>query len=133
MTEAQAVATRVLTNPDLEWIFSPDALPEVSFSADVDGIAYYGTADRLIIAPDTITVIDFKSNAAVPATAKDCPEGVLRQMGAYSEMLAQIYPGRDIISGILWTTPQKYQEIPQNLVMEAFERAQRLDATQTPS
>ena len=99
-------------------------------TATVNGISLFGAVDRLIVTPDRVTVIDFKSNIAVPDAAENCPEGLLRQMGAYAAMLEKLYPDREIQTGILWTTTQSYMELPQNIVKSAFARSPRLDAAE---
>ncbi|MGB8811902.1 MAG: double-strand break repair helicase AddA [Paracoccaceae bacterium] len=98
-----AEAQHVLTAPALAKIFAGSALTEVAVTADFDGQRMLGTIDRLIIQPDLVLAIDFKSNAIVPKTAADIPEGIRRQMRAYSVALAQIYPDRRIETAILWT------------------------------
>jgi len=104
-------------------------LAEVAVHGTLAGHIVLGTIDRLIVTHNKITVIDFKTNLAVPANEDMCPEGILRQMGAYSEILAQIYPGRDIETGILWTATGQYMSLTQNIVREACERAHYLDVT----
>ena len=101
--ELLAEATRVLTTPDLAPIFGPDALTEVSITAEFEGQRLYGTIDRLLIWPDRVLIVDYKSNQIVPETADQVPEGLRRQMQAYAEAMRQIYPGRHIDTAILWT------------------------------
>ena len=98
---------RMLTTPSLAPLFAPGTLAEVELTATVPelgGRRLQGAIDRLLIATDHVLAVDYKSNAVVPATAAEVPEGILRQMGAYAAMLAQIYPGRRIETAILWTT-----------------------------
>ncbi|WP_170600766.1 double-strand break repair helicase AddA [Ruegeria arenilitoris] len=114
----------VLTAPDLTPVFAPDALAEVPVSATLDGRRIHGVIDRLIVMDDVVQVIDFKSNATVPDRAETCPEGLLRQMGAYAAALSQIYPGREIRTAILWTRTARLMWLPHDLVTEALGRAQ---------
>ena len=97
----------MLTAPDLAWLFAADALTEVSVTAELDGQRLLGTIDRLIVGPDHVLAIDYKSNALVPATVAELPEGLRRQMRAYGVALAQIYPDRRIDCAILWTKPAR--------------------------
>ena len=99
-------AHRILANPALSHIFTPESLAEVSIIArleELNGAQISGQIDRLLVSDDHVTAIDFKSNAAVPELAKDTPEGLLRQMGAYQAALRQIYPDRRVNCAILWT------------------------------
>lgn len=84
---------------------------------------FRGTVDRLSIAPDRVRVVDYKSNAAVPARADDIPEGILRQMGAYLWALAQVYPDRAIEAAILWTADGTLMPVPPDLAARAFDAA----------
>ena len=102
-----AEAAAVLTAPDLAWLFAADALTEVSITAEMDGLRLMGAIDRLIIEPERVLAIDYKSNALVPTTAAELPEGLRRQMQAYGVALAQIYPDRRIDCAILWTKPAR--------------------------
>jgi ATP-dependent helicase/nuclease subunit A len=82
-----------------------------------------GTIDRLIIGPDTVLAVDFKSNLIVPETAADIPDGLLRQMGAYYEALSQIYPNKKIEVALLWTRKALLMPIDPDIVRLALGRA----------
>ena len=132
ITELLAEARRVLTNPDLAYIFAPDTLAEVEITAELPGYnrVMSGIIDRLIVTPDAVTVVDFKSNRMVPDQAKDTPEGVLRQMAAYRAALQQIYPNRPIHAEILWTYHAKLMPLEGALLDSAYDR---LDAGEVGS
>jgi len=119
-------ARKVLTAPHLVWLFSTDALLEVPVSADIPelgGRRIHGTIDRLIISDTRILAIDFKTNAVVPHQPEACPEGILRQMGAYAVALAQIYPGREVEVAILWTRTASLMKLPRDIVIQALQRS----------
>jgi ATP-dependent helicase/nuclease subunit A len=113
----------VLDHPDLAPLFCPEALAEVEIAADLDGRRLIGTIDRLIVDPDRVLAVDYKSNAAIPGRPEDVPEGLLRQMGAYAHALAQIWPGRRIETALLWTRGPRLMVLPTDLVMAALRRA----------
>ena len=79
-----------------------------------------GTIDRLIVGPSRILAIDFKSNAVVPDRPDMVPDGILRQMGAYAAMLAQIYPEHEIDTAIVWTRTAQLMALPPNIVRAAL-------------
>lgn len=120
--ELLAEAAAVIQNPDLSAIFAPDTLAEVSVTAQLSDERLHGIIDRLIVTPDRVTAVDFKSNATVPAKVTQCPEGLLRQMGAYAHALAQIYPDRQIETAILWTRTATLMPLPHDLVSAALMR-----------
>jgi ATP-dependent helicase/nuclease subunit A len=116
-------ARRVLTAPHLAPLFGPEALEEVAISASLDalgGARVHGTIDRLVVEADRVLAVDFKTNAVVPDTPADVPDGLLRQMGAYAAALSQVYPGRRVEVALLWTRTGTLMVLPQDLVMAAL-------------
>jgi ATP-dependent helicase/nuclease subunit A len=101
--EVLAAALGVLDHPGFAAIFSPAALAEVPLAATVGGVVVAGTADRLLIEDNRITVVDFKTTRRPPAGAAEIPAATLRQMAAYVAALEVIYPGRAVLAGVLYT------------------------------
>jgi ATP-dependent helicase/nuclease subunit A len=118
-----AEAEKVLTRPGLVPLFDADALTEVSITADLGAARLHGTIDRLIVAPDHVLAVDFKTNAMVPDVVRDCPDGLLRQMGAYAHALSALYPDRRIETAILWTRTATLMRLPHGSVSAALESA----------
>jgi ATP-dependent helicase/nuclease subunit A len=121
----------VLTAPELAHLFTPDALAEVEISAPSgrpDGRRIHGIIDRLIVTPERVLAVDFKSNQVVPDSAEAIPEGILLQLGAYEAALAPLYPGRSILSAVLWTRTASLMELPPDVALRTF---RRLDAIGT--
>lgn len=121
--EALEEASRLLQTPALQWIFSPDTLAEVPFTAPLGKSILQGTIDRLIVGPKAVQVIDFKSNMQVPPTPDQVPEGILRQMGAYVAALAAIYPTHQIEPFILWTRSAHLMPLDPDRLRAALDRA----------
>ena len=117
----------VLSAPDLATVFEPGALTEVAITAPIGARRIHGTIDRLIVTDTVVLAVDFKSNATVPAQPQACPEGILRQMGAYAAALQQVYPGREIRTAILWTRTAHMMYLPHDLVTDAVRRTPHLD------
>ncbi|WP_116084843.1 double-strand break repair helicase AddA [Tropicimonas sp. IMCC34011] len=117
-------AARVLSDELLAPLFSSEALAEVEITADLPGRPerLRGVIDRLIVTPEVVTAVDFKTNAIVPARAEDVPDGLLRQMGAYSAALQTLYPGRRIDTAILWTRTPELMPLPAGLTRDALAR-----------
>ncbi|WP_323781658.1 double-strand break repair helicase AddA [Thalassovita sp.] len=119
-----AEATKVLTEPDLQPLFTADTLAEVPISATIESLnnqRIHGVIDRLIITEKSILAVDFKTNAVVPEKAEDCPLGLLRQMAAYAHALAQIYPDHQIQTAILWTRSAQLMHLPAALTTQSLE------------
>ena len=118
-----AEALAVLDNPALAPLFAAGTLAEVGITAPLEPGRMLGSIDRLLIMPDRVLAVDFKTNIVVPARTEDVPEGLLRQMGAYAAALAQIWPGRRIETAILWTRLAALMPLPPDIVSAALLRA----------
>jgi ATP-dependent helicase/nuclease subunit A len=118
LDEVQAI----LDDPALAPLFAPGTLAEVGISGDWNGLRLTGTIDRLVIGSDHVLVVDYKSNALVPATVAEVPDGILRQLGAYAHVLGQVYPGHRIETAVLWTREPSLMPVGPDIVREALAR-----------
>ncbi|WP_273522006.1 double-strand break repair helicase AddA [Rhodosalinus sediminis] len=121
-----AEAERVLDAPALAPLFGAEALAEVPVSADLPelgGRRVHGTIDRLLVGPERVLAVDFKTNRTVPATPDEVPEGLLRQMGAYAAALARLWPERRVETALVWTREATLMTLPEPLVRAALGRA----------
>ena len=125
--EAYAEAQAVLQTSDLAPVFARDTLAEVAVTAPFGVKRLSGVIDRLVVSRDHVLAVDFKTNRVVPSTPEACPDGLLRQMGAYAEALAHIYPNHRIDTAILWTRTQRLMMLPHEIVTRSLESAQHLD------
>jgi ATP-dependent helicase/nuclease subunit A len=82
-----------------------------------------GRIDRLVVRPDRVLAIDFKSHRDVPDRPEAVPEAILRQMGAYRAALRAIWPGRRAETAVLWTRTARLMPLPDALVDAALARA----------
>ena len=116
-----ADAIALLDRSDLAHLWGADALTEVAVTADIPDLGrFHGAIDRLLITPDDVLAIDYKTNAIVPNTPAQTPEGLLRQMAIYDAALRQIYPDRTVRTAILWTRTGALMELPAELLHEAL-------------
>jgi ATP-dependent helicase/nuclease subunit A len=115
-----------LAHPSAAFLTQPDLLREVPVTAAIFGPTapkLYGIIDALWIEDQTIHIVDFKSNAEVPNTAETCPNGILRQMGAYGRALETLYPQHTIAIKLFWTAGPCLMDIPAALWQDAIEEA----------
>ncbi|MDJ0640725.1 MAG: double-strand break repair helicase AddA [Paracoccaceae bacterium] len=118
LSEARSILRRF---PEL---FQENSMAEVDIvgpSPTMDA-RVFGTIDRLIVEPDRVFAVDYKTNANVPERVEDVPEGLLRQMGAYLEALEALYPDRPIEIAILWTAAATLMPLPHGIVRDALRR-----------
>jgi ATP-dependent helicase/nuclease subunit A len=111
-------AIEVLAEPSFAGVFSTAALAEVPLAATVSGQVIAGTADRLLVESDKVTVVDFKTARRPPGSLAEIPEGTLRQMSAYAAALEAIYPGREICAAVLYTHTPALFAIPAEILAE---------------
>jgi ATP-dependent helicase/nuclease subunit A len=131
-TVAQAAlreAIAVLDTPELAHVFGKDALAEIPITAPLGTERLHGTIDRLLVSETDVLLVDYKTNRVVPDTPDRCPEGLLRQMGAYAAALAQVFPDHRIRTAILWTRTATLMELPDALITNALSRVRDLDGT----
>jgi ATP-dependent helicase/nuclease subunit A len=130
VTALLAEAGAVLRAPELAFVFAPGTLAEVGVTAplvELCGGRIEGRIDRLVIAPDRVLAVDFKSNRVVPETPEAIPDGFLRQLGAYGSALTQIWPDRAIETAIIWTRTASLMPVPHHLASVALAKAGHLD------
>ena len=120
--EMRGRALSVLENPQFADIFAPGALAEIPLAATVQGQVVMGTADRLLVTAEKITVVDFKTARRPPASLADMPDATLRQMAAYVAALEAIYPGRAVEAAVLYTQTPQLIALP-TATMDAYKAA----------
>ncbi|MFZ5708853.1 MAG: double-strand break repair helicase AddA [Pseudomonadota bacterium] len=119
-----AEALALIGRPHLAPIFAPGGLSEVEVFArlpEFGNRSARGIVDRLIVAPDRVLAIDYKTNRVVPRTAGEVPLGLLRQLGLYHAMLSAIYPGRRIEVAFLWTRTAELMPVPAEMVRSVLQ------------
>jgi len=93
----------VLSDSRFSSLFGEGSLAEAPLAATLpDGRVVAGTVDRLLVEPDRVSVIDFKTGR-VPDSGSAIPASHRAQMSAYTEALRVIFPDRDVRSALLYT------------------------------
>jgi ATP-dependent helicase/nuclease subunit A len=105
-TEREDIAEQVcavLSDPRFAGLFGPGSLGEAPLAATLpDGRVIAGTADRLLIETDRVSVLDFKTGR-VPDSETAIPAAHRAQMQAYSDALRVIFPDRLVRAALLYT------------------------------
>ncbi len=115
-TEMAKAALAVLAHPDWQELFSPAALAEVPIAALVGTRMVAGTIDRLLVTPERIWLVDFKTARRPPAALDEMPVAVLRQMAAYVAALEASFPGRKVEAAVLYTQAPHLIAIPPDVI-----------------
>ncbi len=109
----------LLDDPAFGQVFSPAALAEAPIAGTVSGAAYAGVIDRLLVAPDRVVIVDFKTNRPPPRDAQATAPAYLRQMALYRALARQAFPGRRIEAALLWTEAPRLDLLDDGL-LDAF-------------
>jgi ATP-dependent helicase/nuclease subunit A len=114
--EALAEVLALLATPELRAAFGPDSLAEAPIAGRVGGVLIAGQVDRLVIGPDRVLVLDYKTNRPPPAELDQVPALYLRQMAAYRAVLRQAFPGRAVDCALVWTYGARLMPLPHGLL-----------------
>ncbi|OAN64034.1 double-strand break repair helicase AddA [Sphingomonas sp. TDK1] len=110
-------AMGVTEDPRFAELFGPDALSEAPIAAVVaDGVVVSGTVDRLVVLPERVRVVDFKTGRRAPASLGDVPPYHLRQMSAYVAALRVIFPERSVEAALLYSAGPVLYALPEDLL-----------------
>ena len=120
--EIRGAVMGVLTDARFAEAFGPNSRAEVALAGQIAttdtgaAIMLSGRIDRLVVTPERVLVIDYKSNRPAPDRAEEAAVAYQRQMAGYVALLRQIYPGRDIAAALLWTDGPKLTPLSEALV-----------------
>jgi ATP-dependent helicase/nuclease subunit A len=97
-------------------VFAPGSRAEVSI---VGRLARPGRAsalvsgqiDRLVVTPNKVLIVDFKTNHAAPSAVAEAPAAYVRQLALYRAVLGKLYPDRAVRAALLWTETPELMEI----------------------
>jgi ATP-dependent helicase/nuclease subunit A len=103
----------VLSDDRFAALFGPQSLGEAPLAATLpDGRVIAGTADRLLIEDERVSVLDFKTGR-VPDHEAKIPAAHRAQMEAYVAALRVIFPAREVRAALLYTAgPQLFEVTP---------------------
>lgn len=92
-------------------IFGKNSKAEVPVMGLVGDRIISGQIDRLVVESDRVKIVDFKTNRPAASELKDVPRSYRKQLAAYKELLAAIYPQKKIETYILWTDTACLMEV----------------------
>jgi ATP-dependent helicase/nuclease subunit A len=76
--------------------------------------------DRLVITPDRVLVIDYKTNRPAPARVEAADPAYVLQMAVYTSVLTRLYPGRTVEAALVWTDGPRLMAVPQAMMDAAL-------------
>ncbi|MBO6783879.1 MAG: double-strand break repair helicase AddA [Alphaproteobacteria bacterium] len=111
----------VLDAPDFAYLFGPDSLAEVAVTGVIEGTSgihriVSGQIDRLVVAPDRVSIVDYKSNRPPPVEPAHVAPVYLRQLAAYRHIVRRTWPDRPVDAYLLWTDGPRLMRLPDSLL-----------------
>jgi ATP-dependent helicase/nuclease subunit A len=97
--ETLTTVLSLLEHPGLTWLWAPEGLSEVALAGWVEEVYYTGRVDRLLVTPEEVVVIDFKTDQRIPPRL---PSAYAHQLKIYAVLAQKIYD-RPVRCAVLWT------------------------------
>jgi len=123
---AQQVVS-LIQAPQFASLFAPGSRAEVSIAGRIDAqgrtVRVSGQIDRLVITPDEIMIVDYKTGPAPRDLPAETPPHYVRQLALYRGVLAKLYPGRTVRGVLLWTQSARMVEVPSATLDAGFTAA----------
>ena len=119
-SEMIAAAFAVLDDARFAPVFGVGSRPEVALTGSVATTAVSGRMDRLVVTPDRVLVIDYKTNRPAPARIEDADPAYVLQLAVYVAILRDLYPDRTVEAALVWTDGPLLMAVPQALMDAAL-------------
>jgi len=114
-------AFRVLDDDRFAPVFGSGSRPEVALTGSVGTVAVSGRMDRLVVTPERVLVIDYKTNRPAPARIEDADPAYVRQLAVYAAILGRLYPDRPVEAALVWTDGPQLMAVPRAMMEAALE------------
>jgi ATP-dependent helicase/nuclease subunit A len=118
--EMAQAALGVLNDARFAAVFGLGSRAEVALAGRAAALPAAGRVDRLVVEPDRVLVVDFKTNRPSPGAIEDADPAYILQMAVYAAVLAEAFPGRKIEAALVWTDGPKLMPVPDNLMARAL-------------
>jgi ATP-dependent helicase/nuclease subunit A len=116
----------VMADPAFAAVFAPGGRAEVDLAGRLERhsgpATVSGRIDRLMVTPDRVLIVDYKTNRPAPTVLAEVPPAYVDQLALYRLLLAKLYPGRTVSAALLWTDRPALMEIPPERLDSAAER-----------
>ena len=120
----QAEVLAVLAHPDMAGLFDENARAEVTVAGRVDleasSVMVRGQIDRLIVSDERVHIVDFKTHRKVVVDGTERKQ-IERQLALYAKLLTSLYPDKEIVASILWTSKPHLETLDSNSLDTALQ------------
>ena len=125
-TEMAAAAFAVLDDDRFAEVFGPGSVAEAAIAGGAPDLPpdlrISGRMDRMVITPDRVLVVDFKTNRPAPAVIEKADDAYVTQMAVYVTVLRALYPRRQVEAALVWTDGPKLMPVPEILIEQTLAR-----------
>ncbi|MBX3478008.1 MAG: double-strand break repair helicase AddA [Brevundimonas sp.] len=122
--EMIAAALGVLDDARFAPVFGPGSRPEVALTGGAEalpaGVVVSGRIDRLVVAPDRVLIVDYKTNRPAPDRIEDADPSYVLQLAVYRAVLRRLYPDRPVEAALVWTDGPKLMPVPAAMMEAAL-------------
>lgn len=109
----------VLNAAEVAPLFGPHSRAEVPLVGLVGTRRISGQVDRLAVTPDSVLLVDYKTNRPSPRHPDEVPRAYLQQLAAYALLLRGLYPDRTLRCYLLWTEQARLMHISDDRLAQA--------------
>jgi ATP-dependent helicase/nuclease subunit A len=109
--EELAKILSLFEHPEWHSFFGSNSQAEVDIHGIVAHQAFHGRIDRLVIHPDELWILDYKSTSNPPTSVENLPLLYHQQLQHYQECLIPLYPTKKIRCFLLWTENLTIMEV----------------------
>ena len=124
--EMTRAALGVLEDARFAAVWAPGGKAEAAVAGSApelpDGLAISGRVDRLLVTPERVWVVDFKTNRPSPDRIEAADPAYIAQMAIYTAVLRAAFPGRRVEAALVWTDGPKLMPVPDNVMDAALQR-----------
>ena len=128
--EMKSAALGVMNSPALRELFKPGGRAEAAIIGQSPllppGTVINGRVDRLVVTPERVLVIDFKTDQPAPDDPADVAETYIAQMAAYWAVLKAAFPGREVVATLCWTDGPKLMRLPEPQLLDVLTSARAM-------
>jgi len=119
---------RIIDHRDFAELFGPNARAEVALAGsprELPQRRFSGRVDRMVIGPDRVLVVDYKTDRPAPATVEEASRAYIEQMSVYRSLIKDIYTDKRVSCALLWTAGPLFMPLADEILDDAIRRLAR--------
>ncbi|MBN8529663.1 MAG: double-strand break repair helicase AddA [Caulobacterales bacterium] len=118
--EMIAAALGVLTDARFAPVFGPGSRAETAVTGSAPdlppGMVVSGRIDRLVVTPERVLIVDYKTNRPAPDRVEDADPAYVLQLATYAAVLRRLYRDRPVEAALVWTDGPKLMAVPREMM-----------------